>query len=70
MQYIIIDPKIMGGEPIIKGTRVTVRRITKLLSENFSLDEISCMYPHIDKNVLAGTVSELGKIINKYAPSP
>ena len=37
--YIVRDPKICGGEPVIKGTRVTLRTILASLAEGGSFDE-------------------------------
>jgi len=39
-QYIIRDPKICGGEPVIKGTRVTIRTILASLAEGDRVEEI------------------------------
>lgn len=35
-QRIIVDPKIMVGKPIIKGTRITVDFIVKLLAQEWT----------------------------------
>ena len=37
---IIIDPKIMAGKPVIKGTRLPVQQILRLLSQGISMEEI------------------------------
>ncbi len=39
-KYIVRDPKICGGDPAIKGTRVTVRTILASLAEGASIEEI------------------------------
>ena len=39
-QYIFRDPKICGGEPVIKGTRVTIRTILASLAEGATTEEI------------------------------
>ena len=44
---IIIDPKIMVGKPIIKGTRITVQQILGLLAQGTTIEEILSEYPHI-----------------------
>jgi uncharacterized protein (DUF433 family) len=44
---IIIDPKIMVGKPIIKGTRITVQQILGLLAQGITIEEILSEYPHI-----------------------
>lgn len=38
--YIVRDPKICGGEPVIKGNRVTLRTILASLAEGASFDEL------------------------------
>lgn len=44
-QYIVRDPAICGGEPIIKGTRVPVRTILASLAEGMSVAEILKDFP-------------------------
>lgn len=44
-RYIIRDPKICGGEPIIKGTRVTIRTILSSLAEGAGIEEILKDFP-------------------------
>jgi uncharacterized protein (DUF433 family) len=40
-------PRICGGEPIIKGTRISVRLIAELERLGKSVDEIIALYPHL-----------------------
>jgi uncharacterized protein (DUF433 family) len=44
---IVIDPKIMVGKPIIKGTRVTVQYILGLLAQGMSTAEILDEYKQL-----------------------
>ncbi|MFZ4615429.1 MAG: DUF433 domain-containing protein [Rectinemataceae bacterium] len=39
-EVIVRDPAICGGEPVVKGTRVTLRTILASLAEGAWLDEI------------------------------
>ncbi len=45
--YITSNPDISGGEPIIKGTRISVRLIIELENAGKSVDEIVAMYTHL-----------------------
>ena len=45
----MIDPKIMVGKPIIKGTRIPVYVVLNLLGEGCSFEEIIKDYPDITK---------------------
>jgi uncharacterized protein (DUF433 family) len=45
--YIQRDPRIMGGEPVIRGTRVPVRTIARLIEDGESDDVLREDYPHV-----------------------
>ncbi len=44
---ITINPRILVGKPIIKGTRLAVEFIIELLAQGWSYDEILSNYPGI-----------------------
>jgi uncharacterized protein (DUF433 family) len=44
-QRIIIDPEILVGKPVIKGTRLAVEFIVGLLAEGWSEQDILDNYP-------------------------
>lgn len=44
---IIVDPKILVGKPVIKGTRIAVEFILELLSNGWSEEEILRNYPQL-----------------------
>lgn len=58
-RYIVTNPAIMSGVPIIRGTRVPISRVVFLLSEGHTLDSIHEMYPHLERNLLHGAINEL-----------
>lgn len=48
-QHIEINPRIMMGKPLIKGTRITVELILEKLSFGESEEDILLAHPHISK---------------------
>lgn len=42
-----IDPEIMFGKPVIKGTRITVEHILRKLAGEMTIDEILADHPHL-----------------------
>jgi len=48
-KYIIRNPAIMLGKPIIKGTRITVELIMRKLAGGFTLEDLISSYPHLNK---------------------
>ena len=54
LERIAINPKIMTGKPVIKGTRLTVQFILNLLANGAEIKEILEEYPNITReDVLA-----------------
>ncbi len=46
-EWIVVDPKILVGMPVIKGTRLAVQFIVELLAQEWSEAEIIRNYPGI-----------------------
>ena len=49
MNRITIDPEVMVGKPVIKGTRITVQLIVHLLANGATEAEILNDYPDLKK---------------------
>ena len=57
-KYIVSDPNIMGGAPVIKGTRIPIEVILHRLKEGNSIEKIHQMYSWVDLKTLTGAVEE------------
>ncbi len=44
-----VNPKIMMGKPVIKGTRITVELVVRRISEGASERELLNAYPRLQK---------------------
>ena len=49
MDRIIIDPEVLSGKPVIKGTRIPVYLIIELLANGMTEKEILLQYPTLKK---------------------
>jgi uncharacterized protein (DUF433 family) len=47
MERITVNPKILGGKPIIRGTRISVEFILDVLASGVTEAEILEDYPHL-----------------------
>ena len=46
---ITIDPRICEGRPVIRGMRITVDFVLKLLGDGMDADQIVASYPELEK---------------------
>ncbi len=46
---IVCDPKILGGKPVIYGTRISVEYVLELLQSGLSLNQILEEYPQLKR---------------------
>ncbi len=51
-EYFVFDKKLLFSEPTIKGTRVSVDEIIKLLAKGWNEEEILENYPKLTKKSL------------------
>jgi len=47
LNRVVADPKICGGKPCIRGTRIPIAIILASLAEGMSAEEIIEHYPHL-----------------------
>lgn len=65
---IISDPKILGGKPIIAGTRISVELILDRISSGMSIKEILKDYPHLTAKQIQAAISYARKLVIKKSP--
>ncbi len=49
MTRITLNPEVMGGEPCIRGLRVTVGTIVGLMASGHTLNQILQAYPYLEE---------------------
>jgi len=65
MSRITFDPNILGGKPIIKGTRISVDFILELLSSGMSINDIVKEYKHLKKEDILNALDYASKVIKR-----
>lgn len=56
-RHIERDPKVCGGEPVIKGTRVTVRTVLASLAEGAKVEEILEDFPTLTEEDVRAVIA-------------
>jgi uncharacterized protein (DUF433 family) len=63
MDRIIIDPEVMSGKPVIKGTRIPVYLIIELLANGLTEKEILLQYPTLKKEDIKAALVYASKCV-------
>lgn len=56
LDRIVINPKIMTGKPVIKGTRIPVYVVLNLLGEGCTFEKIIKDYPDLTKEDILASI--------------
>ena len=62
-KFIVRDPNIMLGKPIIKGTRITVELIVRKLAGGYSIETIMSNYTHLSKEQIFAALEYAADLI-------
>ena len=60
---IVINPKVMVGKPVIKGTRIPVDTIIRLLAKGMTQEEILEDYPNLHKEDIKAALEYVADVI-------
>ena len=63
MGRIVVDPKVMVGKPVVKGTRIPVYLILELLAAGLSVDDVLGEYPELTREDIQAALEYASKIL-------
>ena len=65
-EVIIIDPEILGGTPVFRGTRVAIQTLFDHL-ETSSLDDFLEGFPSVSREQAEAVIEWAGKMVQTFA---
>lgn len=68
--YIVRDKAVCGGEPVVKGTRVTVRTVLASLAEGASVQEILDDFPTLTERAVRAVIAFAAASAEEDLPLP
>ncbi|HEY1628460.1 MAG TPA: DUF433 domain-containing protein [Tepidisphaeraceae bacterium] len=68
--HIVRDPKICGGEPVIRGTRVPLRTMLASLAEGASSAEILKDFPTLSEESIRAVIAFAAASAEEDLPVP
>jgi len=64
LKRIEVNPEIMGGKPVIAGTRVPIDFIMRLYAQGVSTEEILEDYPHLKKEDIQAVLFYAAEVLS------
>lgn len=68
--HIVRDPKICGGQPVFKGTRVLLRTVLASLAEGDSFETLLKAFPSLAPDHLRAAVAFAAAAASEDLPPP
>ncbi|MBX7133573.1 MAG: DUF433 domain-containing protein [Fimbriimonadaceae bacterium] len=57
-ELIAVDPEVLGGTAVFKGTRVPVRTLFEYLEDNYTLEQFLECFPTVPKQLALAVLDE------------
>jgi uncharacterized protein (DUF433 family) len=70
LKRIVVDPKVMVGKPIIKGTRIPAVHVLRLLAQGLTVEEILKDYPHLTRDDITAVLLYAAKVTGREEVYP
>jgi len=67
---ITVNPKVMAGKPVIRGTRIPVEQVLRLLAQGMTIKQVLDDYPHLTKDDIMAALLYAAKITGKEEVYP
>jgi uncharacterized protein (DUF433 family) len=64
------DPNVAGGEPMIKGTRITLRTVLASLAEGDSIEDILNDFPTLTAMDVRAAIAFAAAFAEEHLPVP
>lgn len=62
---VVIDPDVVAGKPVIKGTRITVEFILDLLANGWSYEMLLKNYPQLEKEDIIAALKYAAEMLKE-----
>jgi len=67
---IVVDPTILTGKPVVRGTRISVELVVELLAAGWSHEQILASYPHLAEEDIRACLAYAGELLREEKVYP
>ena len=69
-ERIVVDPKILVGNPVIRGTRLSVEFILDLLANDWTIEKILNEYPQLKREDIIAVLKYAAEMVKEEKAYP
>ena len=69
-ERVTLDPKVLTGKPVVKGTRISVELIVDLLANGWTQDQILDSYPQLTTDDIRACLGYASEILHAEKVCP
>ena len=69
-ERIVVDPQVLAGKPVIRGTRLAVEFVLELLAAGQSESELLTNYPGLKRDDILACLSYASYLAHEYKAYP
>lgn len=69
-ERIVVDPEVLAGKPVIRGTRLAVEFILELLAAGQSENDLLLNYPGLTREDILACLSYASYLAHEYKAYP
>jgi uncharacterized protein (DUF433 family) len=69
-ERIVVDPEVLAGKPVIRGTRLAVELILELLAAGQSESQILANYPGLTREDILACLAYASYLAHEYRAYP
>jgi len=67
---IVLDPAVLAGKPVIKGTRISVELVIDLLAQGWSREQILEEYDHLSLDDILACLTYASDVLQSEVVHP
>ena len=64
-EWIVVDPTICSGKPVLRGTRIMVKNVLGMVAGGYTLDRILTAYPELTGEMVRAALEYAAAVIDE-----
>jgi uncharacterized protein (DUF433 family) len=67
---VVVDPEVLTGKPVVRGTRISVELVVDLLAAGWSHAQVLTSYPHLTEEDIRACLSYASELLPEEGVYP